>query len=67
MMRKVCAQKFCRWIRRNCAWLFARKKLQWLNVDPNLLEKVVTSDETWVYEYDPESKRQSSEWHTASS
>ena len=41
--------------------------LQWLNVDPNFLEKMVTDDETYVYEYDPESKRQSSEWHTASS
>ncbi|XP_035230913.1 nucleoporin NUP188 homolog [Stegodyphus dumicola] len=26
-----------------------QQMLQWLNVDPNLLEKVVTGDETWVY------------------
>jgi len=30
--------------------------------DPNFLKKVVTGDETWVYQYDPETKRQSSQW-----
>lgn len=32
------------------------------NEDPNFLDNVVTVDETWVFEYDPESKQQSSEW-----
>jgi len=28
------------------------------------LDKVVTGDESWVFDYDPETKRQSAEWHT---
>ncbi|EZA61815.1 hypothetical protein X777_09869 [Ooceraea biroi] len=30
--------------------------------DPNFLERVITGDESWIYEYDPETKRQSEEW-----
>lgn len=30
--------------------------------DPALLEQIITTDETWVHQYDPETKRQSSEW-----
>jgi len=30
--------------------------------DPSILERIVTSDKTWVHHYDPESKRQSMEW-----
>jgi hypothetical protein len=28
----------------------------------NFLQRVVTGDESWIYEYDPETKRQSEEW-----
>ncbi|KAM7313634.1 putative histone-lysine N-methyltransferase SETMAR-like [Ixodes scapularis] len=35
--------------------------------DPEFLDRVITGDETWIFEYDPESKRQSSEWHTTES
>jgi len=35
--------------------------------DPTLLTKIVTGDESWVFAYDPETKMQSAEWHTASS
>ncbi|GFT98375.1 putative DD34D transposase [Nephila pilipes] len=31
----------------------------------DLLENVITGDETWVSDYDSESKRQSFEWHTS--
>ena len=41
---------------------------------PRLLERqndilgcVITGDETWVYHYDPETKRQSAQWKTANS
>jgi len=27
----------------------------------------VTGDETWILEYDPDTKRQNSEWHTSNS
>jgi hypothetical protein len=29
------------------------------------LGRVITGDETWVYQYDPETKRQSAHWKTA--
>ena len=37
-----------------------------LQNEPNFLDKVITG-ESWVLDYDPETKRQSSEWHTKSS
>jgi len=30
--------------------------------DPHFGERVITCDEAWIYEYDPETKRQSEEW-----
>ncbi|XP_011859020.1 PREDICTED: putative uncharacterized protein FLJ37770 [Vollenhovia emeryi] len=30
--------------------------------DPNLLQRVITGDESWVYGYDVETKAQSSQW-----
>jgi len=38
-----------------------------LEIEPIFLHKVVTGDESWVFDYDPETKRQSEEWHTKSS
>ena len=31
------------------------------------MDKAITGDESWVFDYDPETKRQSEEWHTKSS
>ena len=31
------------------------------------MDKVIIGDELWVFDYDPENKRQSEEWHTKSS
>jgi len=33
----------------------------------DILGHVITRDETWVYQYDPETKRQSAQWKTANS
>ena len=33
----------------------------------DILGRVITGDETWVYQYDPETKRQSAQWKTANS
>jgi len=30
--------------------------------DPNFIKSIVTGDETWCFQYDPETKRQSAEW-----
>lgn len=35
--------------------------------NPSFLEKIVTGDETWVFAYEPETKRQSMEWRGKSS
>ena len=35
-----------------------------LEIEPNFLH---IGDESWVFDYDPETKRQSEEWHTKSS
>ncbi|GFG37988.1 hypothetical protein Cfor_02871, partial [Coptotermes formosanus] len=35
--------------------------------DPNVLENIITSDESWFFQYDPESKRQSMHWKSPSS
>ena len=31
------------------------------------MHKVITGDKSWVFDYDPETKRQSEAWHTKSS
>ena len=35
--------------------------------DPNFMSRVITGDESWLYDYDPETKRQPSQWKTPSS
>lgn len=35
--------------------------------DPNFMRSIVTGDETWCFQYDPESKRQSAVWKAPSS
>ena len=37
------------------------------SADEKLLEKVITGDESWVFQYDPETKRQSRQWKSVSS
>ena len=45
----------------------AQKMLNDVNDDPDLLKKVITGDESWVYGYDVKTKAQSSQWkHTES-
>ena len=36
-----------------------------LETKPNWLKRVVTGDESWIFEYDPLTKRQSLEWKSA--
>jgi len=35
--------------------------------DENFMGQIITDDKTWVYGYDPETKRQSSQWKSADS
>jgi len=56
--------------------LSVEQKANWLEICQDLIEdlklsqiffdKVTAGDESWVFDYDPETKRQSAEWHTKS-
>ena len=45
--------------------LVSREILERVTSEPDFLQGVITGDETWVFKYDPTTKRQSSEWHTS--
>ncbi|XP_046396633.1 histone-lysine N-methyltransferase SETMAR-like [Ischnura elegans] len=69
-MRKICAKLVPKVLtddQKQRRMAVAQEMLERLQAEPNFLDKVVTGDETWVFEYDPETKRQSSEWHTTQS
>jgi hypothetical protein len=38
--------------------------LEWTKSGSDFLNRVITGDESWFFEYGPEAKRQSEEWHT---
>ena len=35
-----------------------------LEIEPDFMDKVITGDESWVFNYDPKIKQQSAGWHT---
>jgi len=41
--------------------------LQCADHDANFMKTIITSNEFWVYGYDPETKAQSSQWKTSES
>ena len=46
----------------------SREMVELINSSPAVLDAQVTCDESWIYRYDPETKRQSSQWkHVGSS
>ena len=47
--------------------LVSREILDHVTSEPDFLQGVITGCETWVFEYDLTTKRQSSEWHTSES
>ena len=69
-MRKICAKMVPRLLtddqktRRVNA---CQDVLDQLEVNTKLVENVITGDESWVFQYDPETKRQSLQWKTSSS
>ena len=69
-MRKICAKFVPRVLRedqkeRHCH--DSRELVELINSDPAVLDALVTCDESWIYCYDPQTKRQSSQWkHTGS-
>ena len=45
----------------------SREMVKLINSDPAVLDALVTCDKNWIYCYDPETKRQSSQWKHAGS
>ena len=69
-MRKVCAKMVPRLLndgQKENRVQVCQDILKQLEITPDLLSRVVTGDESWIFEYDPLTKRQSPEWKSASS
>ena len=69
-IRKICAKFVPRVLRedqkeRRCH--DSREMAEMINSDPAVLIALMTCDESWIYCYDPETKRQSSQWKHAGS
>ena len=68
--RKICAKFVQRVLRedqkeRRCH--DSSEMVELINSDPTIFDALVTCDESWIYCYDPETKRLSSQWkHTGS-
>ncbi|UYV62501.1 FRMPD3 [Cordylochernes scorpioides] len=45
-----------------CRLATCEDMLEMTRTDPEWKDKIITGDETWVYGYNPETKRQSAEW-----
>ena len=69
-MQKICTKFIPRVLRENqkerCCH-DSREMVELINSDPAVLDALVTCDESWIYCYDPETKRQSSQWKHAGS
>lgn len=64
-MRRVAAKfvpKLLNFDQKQSRMNIAQELLNEVNDDPELLKRVITGDETWVYGYDIETKAQSSQW-----
>ncbi|UYV62495.1 hypothetical protein LAZ67_2000790 [Cordylochernes scorpioides] len=64
-MRRVAAKfvpKFLNCNQKQHRMNIANEILDSVRDDPNLLQRVITGDEAWVYGYDVETKAQSSQW-----
>ena len=69
-MRKVCAKmvpKILSEEQKQRRVNFCKDMLETIAGDADILGQVITGDETWVFQYDPETKRQSMLWKTATS
>jgi len=65
-MRKICAKLVPRNLsveQKANRLEICQDLLERLKIESNFLHKVITGDESWVFDYDPETKRQSEEWH----
>ena len=69
-MRKICAKFVSRVLRedeKERRFHDSREMVELINSDPAVLDSLVTCGESWIYYYEPETKRQSSRWKHAGS
>ena len=69
-MQKICAKFVPRVLREDQKEIRcrdSREMFELINLDPSVLDVLVTCDESWIYCYDPETKRQRSQWKHACS
>jgi len=69
-MKKVCSKMVPRLLtpeQKEIRMNICADILQNTENDPNVLENIITCDETWLFQYNPESKRQSMHWKSPSS
>ena len=67
-MRKICAKMVLRLLnegQKERRVQVCQDILEQLETEPNLLKRVVTDDESWIFEYDPLTNRQNLEWKSA--
>ena len=64
-IRKICAKSVPRVLREDQKE--RRELVELNNSDTTVLDALVTCDESWIHCYDPETKRQSSQWKHAGS
>ena len=69
-MRKICVKFVPRVLREDLKESHchdSREMVELINSDSAVLDALVTCNESWIYCYDPETKRQSSQWKQAGS
>ena len=69
-MRKVCAKMVPGLLnddQKERRLQVCRDVIERLQTEPDLLRRVITGDETWIFEYDPETKCQSCQWKSQTS
>jgi len=69
-MRKICAKLVLKNLsveQKGNRMEICQDLLRRLEIEPNFFDTVIKGDESWVFGYDPETKRQSEEWHKKSS
>jgi len=66
-MRKVCAKMVLKELTEEQKQRRVTIFQDLLERQNDILDRVITGDETWVYQYDPETKQQSAQWKTSNS
>ena len=69
-MKKICARMVPKLLsdeQKSRRMRVCEEILQQLEVNEDFLSNVITGDESWIFQYDPETKRQSRQWKSPSS